>query len=135
MKRIFPVCAFLIAGAITATDSIDNGLLSLGPANAQLFVGLDVQKTKSSDFGHFLLTKSQTDDLHFQQFMDKTGFDPRRDLQSILLVTVSNLDAAKGPSAFAIMARGTAGNTVHIAFSVPEKSLEQLAQATHPKQK
>jgi hypothetical protein len=96
----------LIASAITANASVDNGLLSLAPATAQLFVGVDVQKTKSSDFGQFLLSKSQTDDLHFQQFMDKTGFDPRRDLQSMLLVGTGNPDAAKGQSAFAVLARG-----------------------------
>jgi hypothetical protein len=106
MKRILPVCAFLISSAISAHASVDSSLLSLAPANAQLFVGIDVQKTKSSDFGQFLLSKTQTDDLHFQQFMDRTGFDPRRDLQSMLLVALGTPDSGKGPSAFAVLARG-----------------------------
>jgi hypothetical protein len=106
MRQILPVCAVLLAGAVSACASVDNGLLSLAPANAQLIVGIDVQKTRNSQFGQYMLSKSQTGDNHFQEFIDKTGFDPRRDLQNLMIVSMGNTGGAKGTGSFAILARG-----------------------------
>jgi hypothetical protein len=106
MRQILPVCALLLAGAVSACASVDNGLLSLVPANAQLIVGIDVQKTRDSQFGQYMLSKSQAGDAHFQEFIDRTGFDPRRDLQNLMIVSMGNNSGTKGPGSFAVLARG-----------------------------
>jgi hypothetical protein len=67
--------------------------------------GIDVVQCRSSQFGQYILSKSQAGDAHFDQFMTQTGFDPRRDLDSVLM-TSSSEDGAKN-SSFAILARGS----------------------------
>ena len=60
---------------------------------------------RNSEFGQYLLSKAQNEDAHFQEMIDATGFDPRRDLQSVLFA--SGGDSATGkPATFAILARG-----------------------------
>jgi len=67
--------------------------------------GIDVVQCRGSQFGQFLLSKSQAGDAHFDQFMTQTGFDPRRDLDSVV-VTSSSPDDTSKTSPFAILARG-----------------------------
>ncbi len=103
--RHFAVVAsvFLFAGAVSALASVDSGLLAMVPAGSKIIGGVDVTKARNSAFGQYVLAKAQADDAHFQEMINETGFDPRRDLQSILF-------AASGPSgqsSFAILARGT----------------------------
>ena len=106
MRSILPVGVVLLAGALTASASVDSGLLALAPPGAQLIVGIDVQKTRDSEFGQFMLSKSQADDLHMQEFIDKTAFDPRRDLQTVLMVALGKGAPGNSPSSFAVLARG-----------------------------
>lgn len=100
---VFPI--LFVAGAFSALASVDSGLLSLVPAGAKIVGSVDVTKARNSDFGQYLLNKVQNEDTHFQQMIDQTGFDPRRDLQSILFVT-GGPGTAGSPSSFAILARG-----------------------------
>ena len=46
--------------------------------------GVDVDRSRNSEFGQFVLANMKTGDPNFQNFVDETGFDPRRDLQSAL---------------------------------------------------
>ena len=105
MKRILPIGLFLAAGAVSSFASVDSGLIGLIPANSKLVAGIDVQKCRSSEFGQYLLAKSQADDPHFEQFMTETGFDPRRDLESLVMTTSNDMGGGQN-SAFAILARG-----------------------------
>jgi hypothetical protein len=106
MKRILPIF-FLgcVMGSAGAFASVDSGLIALIPANSKLVAGIDVVQCRSSQFGQYILSKSQAGDAHFDQFMTQTGFDPRRDLDSVLM-TSSSEDGAKN-SSFAILARGS----------------------------
>ena len=104
MKFIFPVALILAAGATSAFASVDSGLIALIPANSKLVAGIDVQRCRASQFGQYLLSKSQADDPHMQEFMTDTGFDPRRDLDSVVMAS-SNDDGGKN-SSFTILARG-----------------------------
>lgn len=105
MRRFLTVFVVLGAGAVSAWARVDSGLVSLIPANSTMVAGVDVEKCRTSGFGQFLLSKSQSNDPHFKQFMDETGFDPRRDLESILMT--SSGDGNGKNSQFAILARGT----------------------------
>lgn len=91
-------------GVVSAFASVDSGLIALIPAKSKMVAGIDVQLCRSSDFGQFLLSRSQANDPHFEQFMNQIGFDPRHDLESLVLTTSSDLDSKN--SSFAILARG-----------------------------
>lgn len=105
MRRILPIFLALAASAVSAFASIDTGLLALVPANSKVVAGIDVQKCRNSQFGQYLLSKSQASDAHFDEFMTETGFDPRRDLESMLITATD--DGSSGAHTFAILARGT----------------------------
>jgi hypothetical protein len=104
MKRLLPLSLFVSLTAASAFASVDTGLIALIPSNSKIVAGIDVDKCRSSDFGQFLLSKSQANDPHFQQFMSETGFDPRRDLDSLVMTTDSQ--PGTNDAAFAILARG-----------------------------
>jgi hypothetical protein len=98
-----------LSSCVTAFASVENDLMSMAPPGTTLLTGIDVARTKASPFGAYLLKEMNTGDSHFQQFMSATGFDPRRDLQQLLLAGVAG---KSGPnSRFAILARGTFDET------------------------
>ena len=103
MKRLLPLSLFFSLAAC-AFASVDTGLIALLPSNSQIVAGINVDKCRSSDFGQFLLSKSQANDPHFQEFMTQTGFDPRRDLDSLVMASSSQPGAKDG--GFVILARG-----------------------------
>ncbi len=105
MRQILCIPVLFLAASLSALANIDSGLLSLVPAGAKIVGSVDVTQARSSEFGQYLLSKSQAEDEHFQEMVAETGFDPRRDLQQIVFETA-------GPSghdqhSFAILARGT----------------------------
>jgi hypothetical protein len=101
----FALSIFLFAG-VSAFASVDHGLIALIPANSKLVAGIDVVQCRGSQFGQFVLSKSQAGDEHFDEFMTQTGFDPRRDLDSVVVTSSSPEDNSKN-SPFAILARGS----------------------------
>jgi hypothetical protein len=103
MRQSVFVPALLCAAALSAMASVDSGLLALLPAGVRIVGSVDVSRARNSEFGQYLLSKAQSEDAHFQEMIEQTGFDPRRDLQSILFET-SN--APGKSSSFAILARG-----------------------------
>ena len=106
MRHLWFVPFGLLAVSVCAFGSIDSGLLGLVPSSAQIVGGFDVTTSRNSEFGRYLVAKSQAEDPHLQQLMTETGFDPRRDLQSVLFASGNpNLDSP-GHS-FAVLARGT----------------------------
>jgi hypothetical protein len=105
MRQSVLIAAFLFAGALSALASVDTGLLSLVPAEANIIGSVDVTRARNSEFGQYLLSKAQSEDRHFEEMMDQTGFDPRRDLEYLLFAT-GGPGAAGKPSSFAILARG-----------------------------
>jgi hypothetical protein len=107
MKRPFLfVPVFLMAGAVSALANVDSGLLALVPAGAKVIGALDVTRARNSDFGQYLLAKAQADDVHFQEMINETGFDPRRDLQNIVFATSAPAGGTGSSGSFAILARG-----------------------------
>jgi hypothetical protein len=105
MRHIAFLSVFAFAGAVSAFASVDTGLLALVPAGAKIIGAVDVTRARNSDFGQYLLNKAQTEDEHFQEMINQTGFDPRRDLQNILFATGGPSTTGQ-PSSFAILARG-----------------------------
>ena len=105
MRYSLVLSAVFFTAASSAFASVDSGLLALLPSNAKIVGSVDVTHARNSDFGQYLLAKAQTEDAHFQEMIEQTGFDPRRDLQTILFET-SGPGSKDAPSSFAILARG-----------------------------
>jgi hypothetical protein len=97
---LLPALVTLLPGSIFA--SIDPALLALVPPDSRLITGVDADRARSSTFGQYMLNRVRTDDPHFEQFVNDTGFDPRRDLQSFVFAT----NGGKGEGHFAVLARG-----------------------------
>jgi hypothetical protein len=105
MRHSVLIPVFFFAGGLSAFASVDTALLSMVPAQAKIIGSLDVSQARNSDFGQYLLSKAQNEDEHFQEMVDQTGFDPRRDLQTIVFAT-SGPGATGKSSSFVILARG-----------------------------
>jgi hypothetical protein len=99
-RIVRPAIAFLLsAGFLPAADQ---QLMSLLMPDAKVVAGLNVEQAKSSPFGQFLLARVQTGDDGLARLTTVTGFDPRRDLQEVLMGTVGE-PGQKG----LVLARGT----------------------------
>lgn len=104
MRRYLSIPPLLVLGSISLFASVDRGLLSMAPPDAKVVSSIDVLQARSSDFGQYLLSRSQHDNRDFADFVEQTGFDPRRDLQS--LIFESSGPRTGDQSRFAILARG-----------------------------
>jgi hypothetical protein len=102
MRRLAVAFLFILAAGALAFAQVDQGLLNLVPPGARILAGIQVEQGKVSPFGQYLLIQAQNRDAHFQELLDETGFDPRRDLQQVLFA-----GGAAGPdSRPLILARG-----------------------------
>jgi hypothetical protein len=104
MRQIVALSVVVFAASVSAIASIDDGLLGLVPGGAKVVTSIDVERARSSDFGQYMLSRVHTEDQNFEQFVQQTGFDPRRDLQHIVFAGSPNPGANE--HSFAILARG-----------------------------
>jgi hypothetical protein len=81
----------------------DQALLGLVPAGAQMVSGLDVDRARDSAFGQKILNEMKQEDAGFQKMVEQTGFDPRRDLRSVVMAA----SGKPGPGNSLVVARGT----------------------------
>lgn len=79
----------------------DPALLQYLPPDAVAVTGIDVEKTKNSPFGRFIVTQISEDHRAFSELQAATGFDPRRDVRSVIVA------AAPGDNNAVFVARGT----------------------------
>lgn len=104
--RCFPLLtAALLAATSTAFAEIDRGLLNLVPAGTQVLAGFQVDAGKTSALGQYLLQRASSEETQFQKLMDTTGFDPRRDLQEVLVASLGPSGAGRQKAV--VLARGT----------------------------
>jgi hypothetical protein len=104
--RCFSVLGLaLLAAASTAFAEIDHGLLNLVPQGTQVLAGFQIEQGKASALGQYLLQRAGAEEPQFQKFMDATGFDPRRDLQEVLVATPG--PATAGKHSVVVLARGS----------------------------
>ena len=98
---------FVLGLALTASFKVfaasDSTLLSLLPAESQMVTSMDVDSSRNSTFGQFMLQQI-TLDGNMQDFVNQTGFDPRRDLQNFLFAALPSTDNQHGR--FVLLARG-----------------------------
>ena len=106
MQRLLSLSVLAGFGSLCSWAGVDSGLLGLVPSDAYAVASVDVTRSRDSEFGQYLLARQQMDDQGFQRMIAQTGFDPRRDLQHVLLVSVRPANDGRH-STFAVIARGT----------------------------
>jgi hypothetical protein len=100
---------FSLTSAVCSFAAVDNGLLALVPENSQVIVGINVVTSRNSDLGQYLSTRFNTGEAKgLEQLSAETGFDPRRDLDSIVFAGSPPAAGTKHDmSSGLVLARGT----------------------------
>ena len=93
----------LLALPLAATAA-DPTLLRMVMPDAKVIAGIQVDQTKNSLFGQYVLSHMQVDDQGFRKFVTQTGFDPRRDVSEVLMS--SNWESNSPQSRWLVTARG-----------------------------
>ena len=104
LKFCLGAATLLLAGS-SMFAGVDQGLLDLVPSDAMVVAGVQIDKSKASPLGQYLLRRMQTDQPGVQKLIDQTGFDPRRDLQEIVIATTGPQQKPRKPSV-TVIARG-----------------------------
>jgi len=99
---LLPVLTLAILPA--GLGAADPGLLRLVMPDAKVVAGIQVDRTRDSQFGQFVLSQMQLDDPAFQQFVSETGFDLRKDVKELLIA--SNWKSVNGQPSWVVMAKG-----------------------------
>lgn len=73
--------AFVLFSFVGLLGAADPGLMSLLMPNAKVIAGINIAQAKTTPFGKFLLAQIPAE----LGPMAKAGFDPRRDLQEVLI--------------------------------------------------
>ncbi len=107
MRSTSFLAAALFAASSLMGAGIDQGLLGLVPGNTQMLAGVQIDKGKASSFGQYLLLQAAKQESEFQNLLDATGFDPRRDLQEVLIATWNTTRGATQLHPSLAIARGT----------------------------
>lgn len=81
--RSLPGLALWLAAAYS-TAAADTALLNLLPPDAQVIFGVQVDQSRYTPFGQYVLARLEKEDGDLQQFIALTGFDPRRDISEIV---------------------------------------------------
>jgi hypothetical protein len=90
----FLLIALFTAGSCIFGADFDHSLINLVPAGAQVVAGFQIDQGKASAFGQYVLQRAEQDAPQFQKMIDSTGFDPRRDLQQVVLAGWPGQDSA-----------------------------------------
>jgi hypothetical protein len=102
MRHLNLAICLLAGTAAPLLASVDQGLLGLVPADSKVVIGIDAQRAKSSGFGQFVLKRQNSANTDLQGFELQTGFDPRRDLEYVLVASAGTPHDSSG----LILARG-----------------------------
>ncbi len=101
--RLFlPILTVLLVPATLC--AADTGLLRLVMPDAKVIAGLQVDRTRDSAFGQFVLSHMQLSDESFKKLIAETGFDPQRDVSELMIA--SNWDSSSPQSRWLVLAKG-----------------------------
>jgi hypothetical protein len=106
MHRLYLTVFSVLAAALPSFASVDAALLALVPPGSKVVAGIDFEKARASQFGQFVTAKMNTTDQGLARFVAETGFDPRHDLQQVLIAATEPTGNGN-PSKVAVLARGT----------------------------
>jgi len=112
--------------AILATSTVfaaDGTLLSLAPPDTRMVAGIYVDRTRNTPFGQFVLAQMKEEDPNLKLFIESTGFDPRHDLNEVLIVSKSASSRSKNGL---ILARGIFNGPQIIAAGKAKGAISSL---------
>jgi hypothetical protein len=101
-RILLPILTLLLVPVTLC--AADAGLLRLVMPDAKVIAGLQVDRTRDSLFGQFVLSHMQLGDESFKKLIAETGFDPRRDISELLIA--SNWESASPQSRWLVLAKG-----------------------------
>ncbi|MGA2117829.1 MAG: hypothetical protein ABSH56_24115 [Bryobacteraceae bacterium] len=101
----------LAAGFCPTLPAVDPRLLNLVMPDAVVLAGVNVTQAETTPFGQYVLGQLATNDAQMQQLVNLTGFDPRKDVNELL---VASNGAAKAGLA---LATGTFDASTITAFA------------------
>src|SRR5947209_3548719 len=94
-----------LGAAVCSFAAVDNGLLALVPESSQVVVGINVLASRDSDLGQYLSTRFNAEANGLERLSTETGFDPRRDLESVVFAGAPGTVGKHGSGL--VLARGT----------------------------
>src|SRR5215475_10252181 len=77
----------LVAGFSGVLSAADPLLLDLVMPDAKVIAGVNVQQAKGTQFGQYVLNQIGMHDADLQKLIALTGFDPRRDVNEVLVAS------------------------------------------------
>src|SRR5579863_5796692 len=101
-RHFLPILTVLLVPATLC--AADAGLLRLVMPDAKVIAGLQVDRTRDSAFGQFVLSHMQLSDESFKKLIAETGFDPRRDVTELMIA--SNWESSSPESRWLVLAKG-----------------------------
>lgn len=105
MLRLSSALFLLMFSSALSFAAADSALLSLAPSGSRMIAAINVDGSRNSAFGQYFLRQLGTHEDSFQSLIEQTGFDPRRDLQSVVFAFSPSSGAPQGQ--FAVIARGS----------------------------
>jgi hypothetical protein len=103
----FLLITLATAGSALSAADFDQGLLNLVPQGAQVLAGFQVDQGKASALGQYVLLRAERESPQFQNLIDATDFDPRRDLQQVLIAGWGGAGDGARAHRGVVLARGT----------------------------
>lgn len=94
---------FCLVAFLPISIAADPALLRLAMDQPRVIAGLDVAQAKNSPLGQRILDEMKVHDDSLQELLASTGFDPRKDLHEVILMS----DGIAQKSHSLILARGT----------------------------
>ncbi len=116
MRQTTVFAAMFLFGTTFGASALaaDQQLMNLVMPDAQVMAGVNVTTAKISPFGQFILAQISANDKGLQEFIAKTGFDPRQDVTEILAASAGNAASPGG----LFLAKGTY-NVTEIVAAIP----------------
>lgn len=117
-----------LQAAVTCTGpAVDSQLLNLVMPNANVMAGVNVMQAKASPFGQYVLTQIAANDTGLQELTTLTGFDPRQDVNQLLVAS----NASAGTHSGIVSATGVFNVTSIVHFATTHgASTETVGGAT-----
>jgi hypothetical protein len=104
--RAFAVLAAAAFFTGPTAAAADPQLLNLVMPEAKVLAGVNVEQARTTPFGQYVLGRMQRDERSLKQFMEATGFDPRRDVREVLIASTGQPSGTHPPTGL-VLASGT----------------------------
>lgn len=106
MRHILAGCVLFAGAAVSTFAAVDQTLLALVPPGTKIIASVDISQARNSQIGQYMLSRMHSEDHSFEELIQQTGFDPRRDLQSFVFASTGSGTDGSRPN-FAVIVRGT----------------------------